>query len=106
MSATHSNRRLRGGRAPPNSPEDLWSTMQNKDADPFPTLLNGGGAQGKGYVMPAMKPEGDVNIPDDQSGSDFNSGSVLAGEENAAAEVAADVANTASFSVPKGTFGR
>ena len=29
-----------------------------------------------------------------------------AGEENAAAEVAADVANTASFSVPKGTFGR
>jgi hypothetical protein len=105
LSALHNNRRLRGERAPPNSPEDLWSTMQTKD-DPFPNLLNGGGAQGKGYVMPAMKPEGEVEIPDGGSGSESDSGSALAGEENAAAQVATDIANTADFSVPKGTFGR
>lgn len=106
-----SSKSLRG-RTPPNNPEDLWSTMQTK-GDPYPSLLNGGGAQGKGYVMPAMTPEGKVEIPGssdngqkgEHNGPDDLEKSALPDEREDAAAVAADLANVASFTVPKGTFG-
>ena len=66
--------------------------MQTKDADPHPNLLNGGGPQGRGYVFPALKPEGVVEIPSGR-GSESASGSFLLGEADAAAAVASDLAS-------------
>ena len=102
LTSVHSRLRGHSG-VPPNNPEDLWSTMQTKDADPYPNLLNGGGPQGRGYVFPALKPEGEVEIPSG-GGSESASGSFLSGVADAAAAVASDLANVADFTVPKGTF--